>query len=265
MVLSHIMMGAVCAVALVWLWPEGLGLGAVWLGRFAGLVGFFVIAQTCLISSLGMADASRVAPLLGVKVAVLAVIAVMLGESLSWMQWGGVALAVAAAWVLNGVGGRLPWRVTGLVLAACLAYAIADTFIVGTIHAMQDISGDRSVMGVPLFTVAAVYTAVGLIAVGLLPVFGSRDRMAWRDALPYAASWMLTMVFLYGAFAAVGTVLGSILQSTRGLISILMGIGLAAMGWHHLEQKHGWAVQLRRLGAAALMCLAVYGYVKGGR
>lgn len=265
LVLSHVMMGAVCGVALVLMWPDALGLQASWLYRFAGLVGFFVVAQTCLISSLGMADASRVAPLLGLKVAVLAVIAVILGGSLSWMQWGAVGLAVAAAWVLNGVGGRLPWRVTALVVVACLSYAIADTFILGTIEEVRRITGDDSMMGIPLFTVAAVYSMVGLIAAALLPVFGTRDRMAWRDALPYVASWMMTMVFLYGTFAAVGTVLGSILQSARGLFSILMGIGLAAMGWHHLEQKHGWAVQLRRLGAAALMCLAVYWYVTGGR
>ncbi|MEM9914632.1 MAG: EamA family transporter [Planctomycetota bacterium] len=263
LVLSHVIMGLICAVAMVVLWPENLGTQLSWLGRLAGLITFFIIAQTSLITSLGMADASRIAPLLGLKVAVLAVIAVLLGGTLSWMQWGGVALAVAAAWVLNGVGGRLPWRVTGLVVLACLAYAVADTFILETIQEVRRISGDQSTMGAPLFTVTAVYTTVGVIAACLLPRYGSRDTKAWRDALPYVASWMMTMVFLYGAFAAVGTVLGSILQSGRGLISIGLGIVLAHWGWHHLEQKHGWAVQLRRLGAAALMCLAVYLYVKG--
>lgn len=263
LVLSHVVMGAIWACALVPMWPDGLGAQASWLWRLTGLIVFFVIAQVSLITSLGMADASRVAPLLGLKVAVLAVMAVMLGGTLSWMQWSGVGLAVAAAWVLNGVGGRLPWRVTGLVVLACLAYAIADTFILGTIQEIRRISGDDSTMGIPLFTVAAVYTAVGIIAACLLPVYGTRDKGAWRDALPYVGSWMMTMVFLYGTFAAVGTVLGSILQSGRGLLSILMGIALAHMGWHHLEQKHGWAVQVRRLGAAALMCLAVYLYVKG--
>lgn len=263
LVLSHVVMGAIWACALVPMWPDELGMQASWLWRLTGLIVFFVIAQVSLITSLGMADASRVAPLLGLKVAVLAVMAVMLGDTLSWMQWGGVVLAVAAAWVLNGVGGRLPWKVTGLVVLACLAYAIADTFILGTIQEVRRISGDDSTMGIPLFTVAAVYTAVGILAACLLPVYGTRNKTAWRDAMPYVGSWMMTMVFLYGTFAAVGTVLGSILQSGRGLLSILMGIALAHMGWHHLEQKHGWAVQVRRLGAAALMCLAVYLYVRG--
>lgn len=264
LVISHTMMGAVSIGAAFLLWPERLAWQPGWVRPFAGLVGCFVVAQTCLLLSLRDADASRIAPLLGLKVAVLAVISVLLGGGLSATQWLAVGLAVAAAWVLNGVGGRLPWRVTALVATACLLYAGADTLIVEAIGQVRRISGDRSVMGVPLFMVAAVYAVVGLLGAVLLPMFGTRRAVVWRDALPYAGSWLLAMVLLYATFAAVGTVLGAILQSTRGLMSIGLGIGLAAMGWHHLEQKHGPAVQAQRLTAAVLMCAAVVLYVWGG-
>lgn len=264
LVLSHTIMGVVSVGGVVALWPEHLGWGAAWVRPFAGLIACFVVAQTCLFLSLREADASRIAPLLGLKVALLAVISVLLGGALSAAQWSAVGLAVAAAWVLNGVGGRLPWRVTGLVVFACGFYAGADTLIVETIDQIKRISGDRSVMGVPLFMVAAVYTVVGLLGAALLPWFGTRRAAVWRDALPYAGCWLLAMVMLYATFAAVGTVLGAILQSTRGLMSIGLGIGLAAMGWHHLEQKHGPKVQVQRLTAAALMCAAVVLYVWGG-
>lgn len=263
LVLAHTMMGAACLVVATLLWPEDLDWRASWVWRLVGLVLCFVFAQTCLIASLRGADASRIAPLLGLKVAVLALIAVILGGQLVWTQWLGVALAVAAAWVLNGVGGKLPGRVTGLVVVACLAYAVADTFILSTIREIQRISGDHSVMGVPIFTVALVFATVGLIAAGLLPFFGTRRGVVWRDALPYLGAWSVSMVTLYATFAAVGTVLGAILQSTRGLMSIGLGIGLAAMGYHHLEQKHGTAVQVQRLAAAGLMCAAVVFYVWG--
>lgn len=263
--LAHVMLGVIGGLSLLVLWPTALRIETGWFLRMLALVGFFVIGHSCLILSLRWADASRVAPLLGAKVAVLAVIAVVLGSELVVMQWVGVAMAVAAAWVLNGVGGRLPWRVTGLMSLACVSYAISDTFILATITEVRRISGDDSVMGVPLFVAAGAYSMLGVIGLGLLPRFGTRDAGAWRDALPYVGSWVLAMMTLYATFAAVGTVLGAILQSSRGLISIFLGIGLAAMGWHHLEQKHGWGVQVRRLGAAALMCLAVYLYVMGGR
>ncbi|MEM6458483.1 MAG: EamA family transporter [Planctomycetota bacterium] len=265
LVIAHVAMGVVSAAALAVLWPDGLGLQAGWLLRLTGLVGFFVVAQVSLLSTLPMVDASRVAPLLGFKTVVLAVIAVAMGQPLTGLQWLGVALAVGAAWVLNDVGGRLPWRVTGLVTLACVSYGIADTFILGTVREVQRLTGDGSVLGAPVFVAASVYTVVGVIAAAFLPTVRRTPASAWRDAMPYAAAWLLTMVVLYGAFAAVGTVLGSILQSFRGLISIALGIALAAADWHHLEQKHGWKTQSRRLGAALLMCGAVALYVLGGR
>jgi len=263
LILSHVMMGAVSLLAMPLLWPAGFDPPLRWWGQLAGLLSFFVIAQTCLLASLSRADASRVAPLLGFKIAVLALISVALGDPLSVMQWVGVVLAVLAAWVLNDVGGRLPWQVTALMLGSCLAYAVADTFIKGTLSIASEVSGDDSRFGVPMFIVTAAYGSLGVIALGLLPLWGTREAGAWRDATPYAGIWLTTMVFLYATFASLGTVLGSILQSSRGLISIGLGIILASMGWHHLEQKHGWGVQLRRIGAAGLMCLAVWLYVAG--
>ena len=264
LVLGHVMMGVVSAVVLPWLWLDGIGWQAEWLVPYAGLVFFFVIAQCCLFGSLRYADASRVAPLISLKVAVLAVITVLMGARIVPLQWTAVVLAVGAAFVLNGVGGRMPWRATGLVVLACVCYATADTMILRVIEAGRAISGDRSVMGGPLWCVGVVYAGTGVLAVLLLPVWGSRNRGAWRDALPYTGIWLCTMATLYATFASVGLVFGAILQSTRGLISIGLGVALAHMGWHHLEQKHGASVIGRRLAAAALMTAAVALYVIAG-
>ena len=261
--LAHVWVGLVAVAMLPIVWPEELGWDRRWMLPYVGLVGFFLIAQISLITSLKLADASRIAPLLGLKVALLAIISVVLGARLGFMQWSGVGLAVASAWVLNGVGGRLPWKATALVVLACGCYAIADTLILHTIEQAQQISGDTSLMRVPLWCVGVVYTGIGLIAAALLPFFGTREPRAWRDATPYAMSWIFAMVFLYMTFSSLGTVLGAILQSTRGLISIGLGVLLAQMGWHHLEQKHGASVIWRRLGAAALMTAAVALYVCG--
>ncbi|MEO1236413.1 MAG: hypothetical protein AAFX76_06445 [Planctomycetota bacterium] len=274
LVQAHVLMGGVALGAMPWVWLEGLTWSWSWLWRLGCLLGFFVVAQVSLLTAVRLVDASRVSPLLGAKIAVLAVITVGQGEALGWAQWVAVGLAVGAAWLLNAAGGRLPWRVTVLVGLACVAYAIADTFIEGVVREVERLSaagplaarpggvgvGER--MAGPIFTVSAVYGALGVVGAAMLPWFGSRSWGAWRDTLPYAGIWLSSMVALYTAFATAGLVLGAILQSARGIFSIVLGMALAAWGWHHLEQRHGWGVQARRLGAAALMCLAVYLYVR---
>ena len=85
----------------------------------------------------------------------------------------------------------------------------------------------------------------------------------WLHALPFAATWLLSMVFLYACFAFVGPVFGNILQSTRGIISIVLGAGLARLGLEHLEQKVSRPVLRQRIGAAILMCAAVWLFQTG--
>jgi uncharacterized membrane protein YidH (DUF202 family) len=195
---------------------------------------------------------------------VLAILSVASGQQLGLLQWAGVGLAVVSAWVLNGAGGHTPWRATVLVLAACVIYAFSDVCIYELLTRVREISGDRSTLGVPLWAFALVCVGVGLLALGALPWLGHRSPTAWRDAVPYALSWTMAMVALYACFAMLGTVLGAILQSTRGLISIGLGVLLAHLGWQHLEQKHGASVVGRRLVAAGLMTAAVALYVWGG-
>ena len=87
----------------------------------------------------------------------------------------------------------------------------------------------------------------------------------WLYALPFAAAWLLSMVFLYACFALIGPVFGNILQSTRGILSIVLGAGLARLGVEHLEERVPRAVLLQRIGAALLMCIAVWLFQTGRR
>ncbi len=262
LVLGHFMMGLVAAAALSIIWPDGLELDARWLGWLPGTVGTFVIAQSLLIRSLKTLDASRVAPLLGLKIAMLAVIATFVVGPLSALQWAGVAIAVGAAWLLNGLGGRMPIKPTLMVVLACVFYAACDNFILQVIQGAEEAS-QASTFHAAVFAVCVIYGSCGLIAMALLPWLGSRDPKAWRDALPYTCVWLSAMVTLYTAFAIVGLVLGAILQSTRGIISIAIGSLLAHMGHEHLETKASRKVFYQRLAAAGLMTLAVALYVMG--
>ena len=59
---------------------------------------------------------------------------------------------------------------------------------------------------------------------------------------------------------AMDTVNGNIIQSTRGIFSILFAPILAACGMTYLERKVSWGIIARRLVAACLMVAAIFLY-----
>ena len=69
------------------------------------------------------------------------------------------------------------------------------------------------------------------------------------------------MAGLYICFGLIGVVFGNIVQSTRGLFSIVIGASLAHAGWHGLETQVDRRTLTRRLLAAALMTAAIALYV----
>ena len=110
-----------------------------------------------------------------------------------------------------------------------------------------------------------MYVASGIMVMPLLPKFGSKSPIQWRRATPFALAWLVAMAFLFVCFAYAGVVLGGIVQSTRGLISIGLGAILAAQGLVHLESHVSRAIFWRRIAAAGLMMLAVGLFVAGKR
>ena len=70
------------------------------------------------------------------------------------------------------------------------------------------------------------------------------------------------MLFLYACFALIGTVNGNIVQSTRGIIAILIGAALSKLGFNELEEKITLNIFIRRIIAGAMMILAIVAFNK---
>ena len=81
------------------------------------------------------------------------------------------------------------------------------------------------------------------------------SEMCIRDS--YAVTWLAAMAGLYNCFAFTGAVLGNVIQSTRGIMSVVVGAALAHLGWHELEQRVDRLTLLRRVAAAVLMTAAI--------
>ncbi len=274
LVFGHLWMGLFAAVVLLLAWPQGQGWHWIWDVRQPVLLMtlFYLIGQLGMILALRHAEPSRVSPLMGVKIIFLAGLASYLPQpqvaaaatpvvGLTSLQWAGVILSVVASIALNYAGAALRKRAVAAILLACLAFTISDWNIQRANVAIAHALPTASKLQVSFLNVGLSYVLAALPALALAPLWGTRKPRDWLDAAPFAAAWFAGMLFLFWCFAEVGPLLGAILQSTRGLISILIGSLLIHWGHHHMEPHSPRRVLLRRLAAGALMFLAVSLYV----
>jgi drug/metabolite transporter (DMT)-like permease len=260
LVLGHIIMGGISALILPWLWRSGLPDLRAYIWPLLVVTGFYLLGQLMFFIALKSSDASRLSPMLAIKIVFLALLtSILLQQPLAIVQWGGILVCVSSAFLLNNTGGRLPWRSLIFVLMACLFYSLSDTNIKIFVDRLC-LTGFSTIHSIFL-AVCMTYTLCGLVSLMVLPWVGGWSKENLRYATPFALAWLIAMFFLFASFASVGVVFGNILQSTRGIFSILIGVVLAKMGLEHIEQKTTRTVFTRRLAAAVLMCLAIILYV----
>ncbi|MCL2648773.1 MAG: hypothetical protein FWD61_17540 [Phycisphaerales bacterium] len=287
LVLGHLWMGVFSLIVLPFVWHGGVADIVPLLSALVCAALFYLVGQFALLIALKHTEPSRVSPLLGFKIIVLAVMASFMVQphvagtpdpvvGLTAMQWVGVVLCCVAAVALNFSGGRLRRRAIAAIVFACVVYSLSDWNIAILVSGVQNMierrlslscSGGvahvRAAFLAPFCATALTYLFTGLIAAGFFPASGARDKTAWRDAVPWAAAWFLAMIFLYMCFGLIGPVLGNILQSSRGVMSILIGSLLVYRGHLHIEPFHGRRVFVRRLAAGVLMFAAVILYAVG--
>ncbi len=248
---GHVIMGLAAAAVLPWVWDEHVTTWDWW-HHAAGAGGFYIIGQVGFFIALGNSDASRVAPLLGLKIPAVAVLSMLLlGAHLNPYQWMAVGLSVSAAFLLNRIGGQLPWRTIGGVLFAVSMFALSDVFIVRMVDAMGEgfLAAARAV--------CLVYMMCGMVAVAFVPWVGSRKSAPWRATLPYTAAWLPSMYLFFASLWICQPVLGNIVIAHRGLFAIGLGALLAWAGHDHLETQASKSVVLRRAIAAVMMIGAI--------
>ena len=265
LVLAHLDMAAACVPLVIAAWPPGTRFTTGVAATVAASVGFYLLGQASIFTALGRAEASRIAPLLGLKIVMLAgLVSCLPGEPLDRWQWLAVTLAVTAGASLQIGGGAVPPGALFLVLSAAFFFAVADLTIIAAIDA---IAAAAKAAGRPIgrlhaagLAMTITYSVCGAIFLPLLPRVRPFSREDRRAALGYAATWLASMAALYVCFALVGPVFGTILQSTRGLFSVVLGAVLAHRGWHELEPPVTRGAFLRRLAAAGFMTAAIAVY-----
>ena len=261
MILGHLLMAGFSWMCLAIFWPSNMPPLSCYAMPLLGCSAFYLLGQACFFYALRHADASRAAPLLGLKIVVLAALgATFLSQSLMPLQWLAVALGAAAAVVLSYSGERLPVRAMLGIALACVFFSLSDLSIVNLIAAIEPSAG--RFYGSCL-SAALTYAVCGVLCLPLIRLVGAGSLKDLLYAVPFAASWLAAMGLLFGCFAFIGPLFGNIIQSTRGLLTIAIGARLAGMGMYHLERKISNAVLIQRASAAALMMLAIALFLLG--
>ena len=106
---------------------------------------------------------------------------------------------------------------------------------------------------------AVCYSILGIATLPFLLKFRWTGKQFIRSA-PFAFAWYLSQVALFVCFGMLGTVFGNVIQASRGLISIAIGMLLLHYGFGKLDAKISGSMWLRRAIAAILMTAGIILY-----
>ncbi len=252
---SHVMMGAVSVIIVAFMWPGNMPGFGVYGVSLLGSSLFYFGAQGCLFLALKKAEASRLSPMLGSKIIILAIISVVfLDKNFTSLQWIAIGFSFFAAVLLTGAGSRVPAIAILWISMTCIGYCMSDLNIVGLIGHFE---GDMGLLPASVFCTALCYMVCGIVSVAMLIPLRGTTKTMWKDAVPFSILWYAAMLCLFGCFGILDVIYGNILQSTRGVISVVLAAFVSMMGFHGLEQKVSRLVLIKRICAAALMTAAI--------
>ena len=221
----------------------------------------FVTAQLALFLALHHVEASRYSSLLGLKILLLSLICfIFMKQPLTLLQWIAVILCTTAAVGMNYSGYRISWIAFIYLLFSLGGYICSDICQV----AYQNGTKADSVIIQCFASISFSYLVLGILTLPALFFFKWKPReILW--AIPYSSFWFLSVLVLFFCFYEIGLVYGSVLQATRGLISVILGALLVRFGFgkgHEDESttKRDW---IRRGVMAILMIIAVGLYTYG--
>ena len=223
-----------------------------WQPAASGLL--FLVAQVVMFLAITRGDVSVAAPVMGLKVILVALLSsVLLVGDIPLQWWIGAGLSTAAVGLLNLGGGARHRRVGQTILLTSLSavlYALSDVLI-----ARWAPVWGRGNYFPPLFLAVGLYSFV-LLRFAKGPLFAV-TKQAWRWVLPGAGFNALTnggIAFTLGTWGNATAV--NIVYSSRGLFSVLL-VWLAGHWFSSTEGQVGRAVLVYRMICAAAMVAAI--------
>ncbi len=148
----------------------------------------------------------------------------------------------------------------GWIVSAVFCYSLSDINIRHLVISFEGMTLFRA----SLWGVTLCYLLSGVVALVLLPMLPRRKEITlWKASLPFAVAWYTAIIMLFACFASIGVVFGNLVQSSRGIISIVLGAAIAAAGHLHIEEKVSPGILASRIGAGLLMTGAIVLFALG--
>lgn len=252
LICSHVAMGFFSAVALIFVFPSGVFAtpGRPWMLLLSWVV-TFCLGQAGFFISQKFIESSRLASLLGLKIIVLSLIWVIFYKrQLNLWQIAGVGLSVVAAFAMNWSGGkRLDLKGIVVLIVSLICFSVTD--FTETEMVLRASCGNMLRAGIAVTLLC--YTVLGVCSLPLLFKTGWSWRMQ-RDSLPFSVLWLISQMTLLTCFGVIGPVFGNVIQSSRGLFSVLFGVLACRVGLQVMENNSTLSLWIRRALAALLMC-----------
>jgi hypothetical protein len=269
-VLGHVVMGVLALAIAPFIWPAGVPWRALLL-PLAGNVAGYSIGLLAQVAALRHAEASRVGPLMTSKLIVSSILVMFFGmqtgaasATLTPLRWIALPLCIIAGLSISFTGGRMKSQAITAIAVAAVGFSVSDYCITMMLRETLGIPGIGNFQA-SLVAGLLSYIAAGTVSAALLPLVGSTRPADWAEAVPFGLVWLGSMVGLYFAFTVVGILLGSILQCTRGFITILLAAAVMRLGHHHIEPSVPRRVFALRFAAGVLMFVGIALYVARDR
>ena len=256
--LAHVLMAGLSLLLAPFVFlPPREGWGSIAL-PLLGTAGCYFCGQAAFFWTVKQIPASRIAPLLGLKIVFMAVFGTTFFHlQIEGNQWLAIGLAAAAAVCLAKLGEDLSSKALVGLCLTCTGYALSDLSIPYLISAFDPERGMRAT----IWSVVLDYILCGLV---VLPLAWRWRHLStwrtWRQAIPFALTWYLSMCCFFAAIAFVEVFLAVILQSFRGITTLALGRAVAGTRLMHIEQRFARGQLWRQLAAATLMLIAIVVY-----
>lgn len=214
--------------------------------------GFYLLAQMSFFIAISKTEASRLAPLLGLKIIFIALFGMsFLGTDLNLLQWCAVVLCFCGALLSNWSGKSIPISSALYLMGAVVGYSLSDISIKQLINCIAAQTGKGTLT--VLIAASVSYFYLGIFSLLVISLSRSIKLKHLKPAMNFSCCWFAAMLFLFACFGLIGPLFGNIIQSGRGIIAVLLGVVIAKFAWSEHEKKIPFSIFVRRIAAALLI------------
>ena len=174
---------------------------------------------------------------------------IIYGGKINQLQIAGILLSTVAAFIMNWSSGK-PLTGKGILALTVSLISFSATDLTETELVLFADQGNIVYAGIGVTLLC--YLVLGICSVPFLFKHPWKLQIQ-KDALPFALLWLFSQMTLLICFGLLRPVFGNIIQSSRGLFSVLLGIIACRLHWDVMEFCNDRKLWIRRAIAALMM------------